>query len=104
MKPQDITLAAKAFVQATRGDVVSADVIDKRARICKACPVRTKSLLAGILAKALESAPDELKSYRCGICRCHLGLLVPAKEPHIDSPKERERRIKKNKECWMLKL
>lgn len=104
MKPSDITAAATAFVQATQGDVVPDSVIASRARICRQCPVRTKSVLAGIVAKALDKAPQELKNFRCGICKCPLGLLIPAKQPHQDSDKERKRRENSNKHCWMLKL
>lgn len=94
--------AAKAFIEATQGDVVSEEVIAHRSRICKGCPARVKSILGGVVARALKNAPPELKGYVCGICKCPLALLIPAKEPHIDSPKEEARRRKVNPRCWNL--
>lgn len=107
MKP--IQGAAKAFIQATRGDVVSEDEISRRARICKSCPGRIPNKGTGkisqILAKVAgeNQVPKEIANYQCAVCGCNLQLLIPAKEPHQDSDKERKRREKINPRCWLLK-
>lgn len=106
MKLTDAITGTKAFIQAWRKDVVSPETILERSNTCKVCPVRTKSIAAGILKSIIDKngVSSELADYKCGICKCPLLNLIVAKEVHQDSTKERERRIKKNKNCWMLNL
>lgn len=106
MTPKDVTSATKAFIQAWRKDVVPDEVISQRSRICKSCPVREKSFVAGLLKSIIDKngVPKELSDHRCGICKCPLLNLVVAKEPHVDNEKERRRRLKGNPNCWLLKL
>lgn len=107
MKPQDALAGTRAFIQAWRKDVVSPEEIIRRARICEQCKLgKEKSVFGGILGNILktENVPPLLANYRCVVCKCPLANLIPAKEVHQDSEKERARRIKVNKECWMLKL
>lgn len=108
MKPSDLAAAARAFVEATKGDVVSTEEISKRARICKACPLRVRTSGVGRVSQILGNIanknrlPSELKDYACSVCGCSMQLLLCAKNPHTDSEKERARRLKGNKNCWLL--
>lgn len=102
--------AAKAFIEATRGDVVPDDVIAARTRICRNCPLRVPATGTGRVSQVLGKLANENKvdknisGYKCSVCGCALLLLLPAKEPHVDSDKERARRLKGNKGCWLLTL
>jgi hypothetical protein len=102
------TAAAKAFVEATQGDVVSDEEIDRRARLCKPCPGRVKTTGVGRVSQILgalankHKVPKEIADFSCVVCKCNLQLLIPAKEPHVDSPKEKARRVKVNARCWNL--
>jgi ribosomal protein S19E (S16A) len=108
MKLSDIQAAAKAYIEATRNDVVPDAEIDRRARICRQCSLRVPTRGVGRVSQILgglankHRVPKELSDYSCQICKCNLQLLIPAKDGHVDSPDERRRRIKGNKHCWVL--
>ena len=107
MKPQSILSAANAFREALRKDVVSDAEISRRSNICTQCPAKTPSgVVAPVLASIINKhkVDKKISAFKCGICKCPLILLVPAKEPHVDSVEERAKRIKKNKNCWLLNL
>lgn len=107
MKPSGIKAAAKAYVEATKNNVVSLEQLEKRARVCRMCKFKQKtrgtsrvSQVLGFLSQK-NMVPDDISKYSCGICKCSLLLLLPAKTEnlHKDSPEEAERRPGF---CWMV--
>lgn len=110
MKLSDITSLTRAFIEATRGEVVSVSEIDARARLCKNCPARVRTRGVGRVSEILgqiankNKLPSDLKDFSCSVCGCAFQLLIPSTKPHVDSDRERARRIKLNDKCWILKL
>lgn len=110
MNLESIKGAAKAFIAATQKDVVSDETIANRSRLCRQCPLRITNRSSGKVSQTLaklaqeNKVPAEIAGYQCSVCGCSLQLLIPAKEPHQDSNKERAKREKGFKHCWMLKL
>ena len=108
MRPQDAIAAARAFQDAIKGEVVTADEIARREKICSACPKRKltrnftgrMSQVLGMIANR-NRVPNSIRSYSCGVCGCNLMLLIPAteKDQHKDSPAEAKQRPAA---CWML--
>jgi len=99
--------AARAFKEATQGDVVSSDEIVARTSVCRTCPKKTsisglkQNLANRLAALANKNRVDRfIRGKACGVCQCPLMLLIPAKEPHTDTDEEMASRPSS---CWILK-
>lgn len=108
---KDAAAAAKAFVQAGRGKVVSDESIRQRTTLCMGCPKRRKvkvrpaeqaSRILGMMANK-NRVRKEIKDYKCGVCKCSLMLLLPALPEHLhdDSPAQAKSRAAEAPQCWI---
>lgn len=98
--------AAKAFIEAKKGDVVDDQEIMRRSQICGGCPRKQRrrsattavSRLLGYVSNK-HRVPDEISRYNCGACGCSFMLLIPSKTRHPDTEEEKALRPSN---CWML--
>jgi len=105
--PKDALAAARAYISAKRGTVVSAGEISRREAICFTCPKReinsgsltAMSKLLGTLANR-KRVPERIKNYRCGVCKCSLMLLLPATDENQHKDTEQEKNERPN-QCWI---
>lgn len=106
MRVKDATSAIKAFSEAVRGNVVTADTVVKRAEICAACPAKKRTVgvsraseILGLVANK-HRVPVDIAGYSCGVCGCSLMMLLPAttQDLHKDSAEEAAARPAA---CWI---
>lgn len=105
--------ALKAYKAARNQETVDDREALRRAKVCKDCPMRRSvggfiGRVSHVLGTATNNhqLPEELRDYKCGVCKCSLLLLVPAIESnlHKDSQEERRVRLKSAPKCWLLKI
>ena len=101
--------AINAFREATHGNVVTIKTVEARAAVCEACPKKQEVQPGDLVARASKTlgtlsgkhgVPDEIAKKKCGVCKCSLLLLLPAKREnlHKDSAKEAASRPAS---CWI---
>jgi hypothetical protein len=117
MRPEDILNGAKAMLKVMSGEIVSQEEILRRSEICKKCPKLEymkgcMSCGAGKVVSALYEKsraffkgkryeiPVELKKANCGVCKCYLSNMLPARleDFHADTAQRAE--IRPNA-CWL---
>jgi hypothetical protein len=99
--------AMKAFKEAMDGNVVTAEELLRRQRICNRCPkkrrdVGVKTAISRMIGNIANKhrVPEEVKGFSCGVCGCSLMLLLPAtkKDLHVDNAEEAKERPDS---CWI---
>ena len=109
MNPSGVRAAIKAFVEATKNNVVPEAIIQHRASICRRCPQRVVTRGTSRVSEVLGSlsgkhgVPNEISAFSCGVCGCSMLLLLPAtaENLHKDSPDESKKRPGT---CWIKKV
>ena len=109
MNTPGIKAAIKAFVEATKNNVVPESIIQHRAAICRRCPQRVVtrgtskvSEILGVLS-GKHGVPNEISAFSCGVCGCSMLLLLPATEENLHKDSEAEAK-KRPGTCWIKKL
>lgn len=111
MNLKGFTAASKAFIEASRGEVVSQDHMAARFSVCQrgvtgqGCPRYTNkkpimTRISAILGRMVNKhrVPDAIAKKSCGACGCSMLLLIPSKVLKPDS--ERQAALRPSW-CWV---